>query len=129
MSDVHSELLYTREHEWVQKLSDTLVRVGITDHAQDLLGDIVFVELPQQGVSLQASDPAGSMESVKTVSDIFSPVSGVVSAVNSTLEGAPEQINRSPYGEGWMFELTIAGPRSLEGLLSAEEYKALVDYD
>jgi len=129
MSEVQSDLLYTREHEWVQKLSDTLVRVGITDHAQDLLGDIVFVELPQQGLQLKASDPVGSVESVKTVSDIFSPVSGTVSAVNSALEGTPEQINQSPYGDGWMFEVTIAGPQSLEGLMTAAEYQALVDHD
>ncbi len=90
MSEVQANLLYTKEHEWVEKLSDTVVRIGITDFAQDQLGDIVFVELPKVGTSVTANESIGSVESVKTVSDIFSPISGKVTAVNSSLEGSPE---------------------------------------
>jgi len=124
MSQVSSGLLYTKEHEWVQVLSDTLVRVGITDFAQHQLGDIVFVELPEAGAAVSADESVGSVESVKTVSDIFCPVSGKVSAVNAELEGSPELVNSSPYGEGWMFEIEVSGREALEGLLTAEQYAA-----
>ncbi|MFC5449634.1 glycine cleavage system protein GcvH [Paenibacillus aestuarii] len=129
MSQVQANLLYTKEHEWVEKLSDTVVRVGITDFAQDQLGDIVFVELPKTGTAITANDSIGSVESVKTVSDIFSPVSGKVAAINGALEGSPELVNSSPYGEGWMVEVEISGSDALEGLLTAAEYEAYIGSD
>ncbi|MBA2941912.1 glycine cleavage system protein GcvH [Paenibacillus sp. CGMCC 1.16610] len=126
MSNVQANLLYTKEHEWVEKLSDTVVRVGITDFAQDQLGDIVFVELPKAGASITANESIGSVESVKTVSDIFSPVSGKVTAVNSSLEGSPELVNSAPFGEGWMVEVEVSGADALEGLLTADEYASYI---
>ncbi|CAN7704769.1 glycine cleavage system protein GcvH [Paenibacillus sp. LjRoot153] len=129
MSNVQANLLYTKEHEWVEKLSDTVVRIGITDFAQDQLGDIVFVELPKVGASVTANESIGSVESVKTVSDIFCPVSGKVTAVNSTLEGSPELVNNASFGEGWMVEVEISGPEALEGLLSAAEYSSYIGND
>lgn len=129
MSNVQANLLYTKEHEWVEKLSDTMVRIGITDFAQDQLGDIVFVELPKVGSSVTAHESIGSVESVKTVSDIFCPVSGKVTAVNSTLEGSPELVNSASFGEGWMVEVEISGPEALEGLLSAAEYSSYIGND
>jgi glycine cleavage system H protein len=126
MSQVPSNLRYTKEHEWVEVLSDTKVRIGITHFAQDQLGDIVFVELPKPGTAIKADDSIGSVESVKTVSDIFSPVSGTVAAVNDTLETSPEKVNESPYGDGWMAEVDISGPEALSSLLKSEEYEALI---
>jgi glycine cleavage system H protein len=129
MSQVQAQLFYTKEHEWVEKLSDTKVRIGITDFAQDQLGDIVFVELPGTGTEIKVEESIGSVESVKTVSDIFSPVTGKVTAVNSTLEGSPELVNTSPYGDGWMVEVEVAGAEAFEGLLSAAEYEEFVGSD
>lgn len=129
MSEVQANLLYTKEHEWVEKLSDTLVRVGITDFAQDQLGDIVFVELPKVGTSVTANESIGSVESVKTVSDIFSPISGKVTAVNSSLEGSPELVNSAPFGEGWMVEVEVSGAEALEGLLTPAEYASYIGND
>lgn len=126
MSNIPSNLLYTKEHEWVEVLSDTKVRIGITHFAQEQLGDIVFVELPKAGSAIKADDSIGSVESVKTVSDIFSPVSGTVTAVNDSLETAPEKVNANPYGDGWMAEVEVSGPDALSGLLKPEEYEALV---
>ena len=126
MSNVQANLLYTKEHEWVEKLSDTVVRVGITDFAQDQLGDIVFVELPKAGTTITANESIGSVESVKTVSDIFSPVSGKVTAVNGSLEGSPELVNSAPFGEGWMVEVEVSGADALEGLLTADEYASYI---
>ncbi|MBP1966782.1 glycine cleavage system protein GcvH [Paenibacillus aceris] len=129
MSNVQANLLYTKEHEWVEKLSDTVVRIGITDFAQDQLGDIVFVELPKAGASVTANESIGSVESVKTVSDIFSPVSGKVTAVNGSLEGSPELVNSAPFGEGWMVEVEVSGADALEGLLTADEYASYIGND
>lgn len=129
MSNVQANLLYTKEHEWVEKLSDTVVRIGITEFAQDQLGDIVFVELPKVGATVTANESIGSVESVKTVSDIFCPVSGKVTAVNSALEGSPELVNNASFGEGWMVEVEISGPEALEGLLSAAEYSSYIGND
>lgn len=126
MSNIPSNLLYTKEHEWVEVLSDTKVRIGITHFAQEQLGDIVFVELPKAGSAVKADESIGSVESVKTVSDIFCPVSGTVTAVNDALETAPEQVNASPYGDGWMAEVEVSGPDALSGLLKPEQYEALV---
>jgi glycine cleavage system H protein len=120
------ELLYTKEHEWVLKLDGNKVRIGITDFAQSELGDIVFVELPEEGAEVTAGEPFGSVESVKTVSELYAPVSGKVVEVNGDLEGSPEQVNEAPYGDGWMIVVEMADPSELEQLLSAEDYEKLV---
>lgn len=122
-----SELRYTKEHEWVKTEGEKTVRVGITDFAQSELGDIVFVELPQVGDTLTAGKPFGSVESVKTVSELYAPVSGKVVEVNQELEGSPELVNESPYEQGWMIVVEIDNPAELEQLLSAEEYQKLIN--
>jgi glycine cleavage system H protein len=118
-----ADLRYTAEHEWVRQGGDR-VRVGITTYAQDALGDIVFVTLPEDGATVTAGAPCGEVESTKSVSDIFAPVSGTVVARNEALDTSPELVNSDPYGEGWMFEVQVPGPQALEGLLSADEYRA-----
>jgi glycine cleavage system H protein len=120
--DYPDDLLYTADHEWVRFDGDT-ARVGITAYAQDALGDIVYVTLPDDGAILQAGTVCGEVESTKSVSDVLSPVTGTVSALNDALDASPELVNSDPYGEGWMFEVRLAGPGSAEGLLSAEEYQ------
>ncbi|KZE50382.1 glycine cleavage system protein H [Brevibacillus parabrevis] len=122
MSKVVKGWLYSREHEWVAVLSETRVRVGITDFAQNQLGDLVFVELPQVGAEVVANQSMGSVESVKAVSDLFSPVSGKVVEVNSELEDSPEVINSDAYGGGWMIVVEISNPDELSELLTAEQY-------
>lgn len=123
MGQILSELLYTREHEWVKLLPDGRVRVGITDFAQKALGDIVFLELPAVGQELRAEDSMGSAESVKSVSDVYAPVNGKVTAVNTLVEATPSLLNTDPYGDGWIVELEPAQD-ALAGLLSPEEYRA-----
>jgi glycine cleavage system H protein len=124
---------YTDQHEWalVQGSAEagTVVRVGITDHAQDALGDIVFVQLPAVGEEVSPGNPIGEVESTKSVSDVYSPVSGVVSAVNEALTDTPETVNADPYGEGWLVEVTVSGDDGdpTAGLLDAASYQALVD--
>jgi glycine cleavage system H protein len=122
---VPEELQYTRSHEWVRTEGDTAT-IGITDHAQDELGDIVFVELPEQGATLEAGDSFGSVESVKAVSDLYTPVGGEVIEVNEALSDSPEMINEDPYGEGWIMKIQV----SAEGdLLSASDYEQLLEAD
>ena len=118
-------LKYSQEHEWV-KADGNLVTVGITHHAQDALGDIVYVELPAVGKVFQAGQEFGVVESVKSVSALFSPVSGKVVAVNSTLNDQPQTVNAAPYGEGWMIKLEMSAPAELNALLSAADYKKIV---
>jgi glycine cleavage system H protein len=124
---------YTEQHEWalVQggEGAATVVRVGITDHAQDALGDIVFVQLPEVGAEVVPGNPIGEVESTKSVSDVYSPVAGVVAAVNEALTDAPETINADPYGAGWLVEITVPGDAGdpIQGLLDAAAYQALVD--
>ncbi len=124
---------YTAQHEWVLARSGddgaTVVRVGITDHAQDALGDVVYVTLPEPGTAVTAGKPLGEVESTKSVSDVYSPVTGTVSAVNEALTDAPETVNADPYGEGWLVEITVDGGAddATEGLLDAAAYRALVD--
>ena len=120
-----SELLYTKEHEWVSFDGDN-VTVGITDYAQGELGDIVFVELPQVGDSVTQDESFGTIEAVKAVSDLYSPVSGEVTEVNEALEDAPEIINNSPYEEGWMIKIKLSDPSEKDNLLSADDYKKLI---
>ena len=116
------DLKYTAEHEWVQPVGERL-RVGITAYAQDALGDIVFVSLPDEGATVTAGSPVGEVESTKSVSDVYSPVSGEVVARNDSLDATPELVNTDPYGDGWMFEVEPSDPAALEGLLSSEQYR------
>lgn len=123
MSDVPDDLDYTREHEWARREGDRVV-VGITDYAQDQLGDVVFVELPEPGTKVTAGEPLGEVESTKSVSDIYSPISGEVVAKNSGVEESPEVVNSDPYGEGWLVAIKPAGEAA--DLLSATEYRELI---
>ncbi|AHI56854.1 glycine cleavage system protein GcvH [Listeria ivanovii] len=120
------DLLYTEEHEWV-KAEDGSYLIGITDFAQDQLGDIVFVELPEVGDTVAKGDSIGSIESVKTVSDFYAPVSGKVVAVNETLEDEPELINSNPYDTGWILKLTEVEAADVDALLSSEDYEKTLD--
>ena len=117
------DLYYSKEHEWLRLEGDGSATIGITDHAQQELGDIVYVELPDPGSALEADDVMGSVESVKAVSEIFSPVAGTVTAVNDALEDAPEVVNSDPYGDGWLIRLTLDDPGSPAAtMLSAGDY-------
>jgi glycine cleavage system H protein len=122
MSDIPGDLKFLSSHEWARVESDGTITVGISDHAQDLLGDIVFVELPEVGQSVDADDDTAIVESVKAASDIYSPLSGEVIEVNSLLEDQPEIINSSPYEDGWFFKLTPSDMGELDNLLSPEDY-------
>lgn len=126
MSETPQQLRYTRSHEWVRLEADGSVTVGITDHAQTLLGDLVFVETPEPGTEASAGDACGTLESVKAASDVYAPVSGEIVAVNEELAHGPERINESPYEEGWLFRMQPADARELEDLMSADEYTAMV---
>ncbi len=117
-------LLYTKDHEWV-KIEGDVATVGVTDFAQSELGDIVFVELPEEGGTLGVTESFGVAESVKTVSDLYSPLSGDVIEINKELEAAPELVNESPYEKGWMIKLKISDPKERESLLNAADYKKL----
>jgi glycine cleavage system H protein len=119
------DLQYTKDHEWVRTDGDTL-RVGVTDYAQEALGDIVFVTLPDVGAEVTAGTPCGEIESTKSVSDVYAPVTGTVVARNENLDSAPELINSDPYGDGWMLEIRSSGDAA-EGLLDAEAYQAGLD--
>lgn len=123
--NVPADLRYTESHEWVRRESDGTLTVGITDHAQAALGDLVYVELPAVGRSLKARDAAAVVESVKAASDVYAPVAGEVAAVNQTLSGAPEQVNADPYG-AWLFKLKPADPAAADGLLDPAAYIATV---
>ena len=122
MSEIPSELKYARTHEWARLEEDGSVTVGITDHAQEALGDVVFVEHPEMGSQLAAQQEAGVVESVKAASDIYAPVAGTVIAVNDTLEDAPENVNQDPYGDGWFFRIEPDDAADLDDLLDAEGY-------
>ena len=125
MSNVPAELSYTSEHEWVSALTaEGTVRVGITDHAQDALGDVVYVDLPSVGDSVAAEDSFGEIESTKSVSDLFAPIAGEIVAVNEGLEDDPALVNSDPYGEGWIIESRPENADDLANLLDAEAYKA-----
>lgn len=125
MSNVPAELSYTSEHEWVSALTaEGTVCVGITDHAQDALGDVVYVDLPSVGDSVAAEDSFGEIESTKSVSDLFAPIAGEIVAVNEGLEDDPALVNSDPYGEGWIIEIRPENADDLANLLDAEAYKA-----
>ncbi|MCO7176059.1 glycine cleavage system protein GcvH [Sporolactobacillus kofuensis] len=123
---VPKELFYSKDHEWVKKEADGKVRIGITEFAQKELGDIVFVELPEIGAELNAGDSFGSVESVKTVSELYAPVSGTVTEVNEDLEDSPEFVNESPYEKAWMIELDSVDESAFDDLLDAEAYEKLI---
>jgi glycine cleavage system H protein len=124
MSKIPSELKYTKSHEWVRDEGDGTVTVGITDHAQELMGDLVFVEVPEVGAERGAGDAIAVVESVKAASDVYAPIGGEVIAVNEDLGDAPETINEDPYGNGWIFKLRVADAGELGSLLDAEAYTA-----
>ncbi|WP_373753221.1 glycine cleavage system protein GcvH [Neisseria weixii] len=122
MSNIPAELKYVASHEWLRTEADGTVTVGITHHAQELLGDIVFIELPEVGANLAAEEQAGVVESVKAASDVYAPIAGEIVAVNDDLPSAPETANSDPYGEGWFFKIKPANPADLDSLLTAEQY-------
>lgn len=121
------ELRYTAEHEWARMGEDSVVRIGITDYAQQSLGDVVFVSLPAVGAEAAPGQPLGEVESTKSVSDIFAPMAGTVSARNEALDEHPELVNSDPYGEGWLVEITVADPSALETMLDAAAYQGMVE--
>lgn len=129
MSNIPSELKYATSHEWVRNEGDGIVTVGITEHAQGLLGDMVFVELPEVGDNVSTGDDVAVAESVKAASDIYAPVSGEVVEVNEDLEDSPELVNSDAFGDGWMFKIKLDDESELENLLDAEGYENSIDED
>ncbi len=127
MSNIPANLKYTKTHEWLETLDDGTIRVGITDHAQELLGDMVFIELPAEGDEVNAAQECAVVESVKAASDVYAPLSGVITAVNETLADAPETVNTDPYGNGWLFCIRPSDTHQLDGLLDASTYEAETD--
>lgn len=127
MTNIPADLHYTEEHEWVKVVDATTIRFGITDYAQDALGDIVFADLPKVGASISSGSPCGEVESTKSVSEIYAPVDGTVAASNSTVETAPETLNTDPYGNGWIADVTVADANAaVAGLLDAAGYKTVI---
>ena len=126
MSDIPADLRYRESHEWVRVQEDGSVVVGITDHAQSALGDIVFIELPEPGLSYAQGDPCAVIESVKAASDIYAPLSGEIIEFNPALEDNPALVNSDPYGDGWLFSLSPSNTSELDGLLNAEAYAATI---
>ena len=126
MSHIPTDLRYAKSHEWLRPESDGTVTVGISDYAQNSLGDITYVQVPKVGAAFKAGETFGVVESVKAASDLYAPVAGTVVAVNAALDGAPETVNRAPYTDGWMLKLKPADPAALETLLDATAYGALV---
>ncbi len=121
MSEVPTELKFLSSHEWVQ-VEDNVATIGVSDHAQELLGDLVYVELPEAGSVVAAGDSVGVIESVKAASDTYAPISGEILEVNEDLEDGPDRINNDPYGDGWMYKMSIEDPEELENLLNADAY-------
>ena len=126
MSEIPEGLIYTKEHEWI-KVEGNEITVGITDYAQNALTDVVWVELPELGVSVKSMDSFANVESVKSVSEIYAPVSGEVIEINEDLEDAPETVNTDPYGEGWICRMSMGNPGELDALLDAAGYKSLIE--
>ncbi|MGB0722731.1 MAG: glycine cleavage system protein GcvH [Gammaproteobacteria bacterium] len=122
MSEIPSDLRYTKSHEWIRVEDDGSVTIGITDHAQELLGDLVFVELPEAGAEVAAEDAIAVVESVKAASDVYAPLDGEVTAVNEALTDAPETINTDAFGEGWIWKMTLTDAGSVDELMDAEAY-------
>ena len=126
MSDTPQDLKYSKSHEWVRVEPDGSVTVGITDHAQSLLGDLVFVETPESGSAVDAGQSCATVESVKAASDVYAPVSGEVVAVNEELADSPERVNESPFDEGWLFRIQPSDPGQIEALMDADAYAEMV---
>jgi len=126
MSQIPSELKYTKEHEWIRLDEEGNAVVGITDHAQELLGDMVYVELPELEETIATGDETGVVESVKAASDIYAPISGEIIEVNEELADAPENVNAEPYESGWLYKMTVANEGDLDELLTADEYAELI---
>ncbi len=122
MSEIPTDLRFSESHEWVSQEEDGVVKVGITDHAQSQLGDLVFVELPDEGASFGQGDSCAVVESVKAASDIYSPVSGEIVAINEAVIDSPEIVNKDPYGDGWLFSVRLDDPEEIDGLMDAERY-------
>jgi glycine cleavage system H protein len=129
MSNLPEELKYSKSHEWVRREADGSVTVGITEHAQELLGDMVFVELPESGRAVAAEEDCAVVESVKAASDVYAPITGEVTEVNSALEDSPEIVNQDPYGDGWLFRMKPADETEIDGLLDAAGYAAVIAED
>lgn len=129
MSDIPSELRFADSHEWVDSLDDGLLRVGISDHAQEQLGDLVFVELPEEGAEITRGEACAVVESVKAASDIYAPVSGEIVGVNQALEDSPETVNNDPYGDGWLFTVKPSDEGDLDELMDAEAYAEHISDD
>lgn len=127
MSEILADLKYSKEHEWILINDEGLATIGITDHAQELLGDMVYVELPEVGNSIESGEETGVVESVKAASDIYAPISGEIKEVNEDLVDAPENINAEPYESGWLYKMTVANEADLDELLSADEYAELIE--
>ncbi|OOC11109.1 MULTISPECIES: glycine cleavage system protein GcvH [Thioalkalivibrio] len=127
MSEAPKDLKYTRSHEWVRTEDDGTVTIGITDHAQELLGDLVFVEAPEAGSSLEAGTACATVESVKAASDIYAPIGGEVTETNAELEDSPEKVNESPFEDGWLFRMKPANAADLDALMDADAYAAHVE--
>lgn len=127
MSDIPKELSYTKTHEWIGNDGDGTVTVGITDYAQSSLGDLVFVELPETGTKVSAGDAVAVVESVKAASDIYAPVDGEIAEVNEELADSPERVNEDPFGEGWLFKISVEDESGLDDLLDSDAYKAVVE--
>ena len=125
MSEVPTDLGFRESHEWVRAAGDGTAVVGISDHAQSALGDMVYVEAPEPGLSYEQGDACAVVESVKAASDVYAPVSGEIIEANGALEDTPELVNSDPYGEGWLFKVRLSDPAEIDGLLSAAEYEAL----
>lgn len=123
MSNIPSELKYVASHEWLKLEADGTITVGITDHAQDLLGDVVYVELPEVGSEVEADQEIAVVESVKAASDVYAPISGEIVEINEELVDSPELANEDPYGKAWFFKIKPANPADYDGLMSAEEYE------
>jgi glycine cleavage system H protein len=126
MSNVPSDLKYAKSHEWVKVADDGTALIGITDYAQNSLGDITFVQVPKVGAALKAGETFGVVESVKAASDVYAPVAGTVIEVNKALDSNPEKVNQSPYADGWMLKLKLANPGDAAALLSADDYSKLI---
>lgn len=126
MSEVPADLKYSRDHEWVRNEGGGTCVVGITDHAQGALGELVFVELPEVDAAIEAGDSCAAVESVKAASDVYSPLSGTVVEINDKLAGAPQLVNEDPYGDGWLFRLRTDVPEELDDLLASEDYEQLL---
>jgi glycine cleavage system H protein len=124
--NIPSNLRYSKDHEWIRPAGDS-VTIGITEYAQDALGDVVFVEIPEQGATVTAGESFTEVESTKSVSDIYAPVSGTITAVNDALEGEPELLNSDPYGDGWICTIQMTDPSELDDLLDEEGYRALTE--